>query len=161
MLSPFSNFLSPYYQLTTDLTTLQIPCSHFTTYSSMNLYKYLIVLSICTLVAWLAWFFVILLMNPNSGGLLSFIFFYLTLIMALVGTFSVFGYIFRAFIKHDELAYKHVNVASRQSVLLTFLVVSTLLLQSFRVLMWWNLLLLILVTAFIELFFISYKKSNR
>jgi|APSaa5957512622_1039677.scaffolds.fasta_scaffold80286_2 hypothetical protein len=127
----------------------------------MNLYKYLIVLSICTLVAWLAWFLVLLLMNPFSGTILTLILFYITLALALIGTFSVVGYIFRAFIKHDELAYKHVNVASRQSVLLTLLVIITLVLQSFRVLMWWNLLLLIIATAFMELFFISYKKSNR
>jgi hypothetical protein len=127
----------------------------------MNLYKYLIILSIATLTAWIAWFLVLLLMDPFSGTFLTLIFFYLTLSLALVGTFSVAGYVFRAFIKHDELAYKHVNVASRQSVLLTFLVIVTLILQSFRVLMWWNLLLLILATAFIELFFISYKKTNR
>ena len=127
----------------------------------MNLYKYLIVLSICTLVAWLAWFLVLLLMNPFSGTILTLILFYITLALALIGTISVVGYIFRAFIKHDELAYKHVNVASRQSVLLTLLVIITLVLQSFRVLMWWNLLLLIIATAFMELFFISYKKSNR
>ena len=127
----------------------------------MNLYKYLIILSVCTVAAWVAWVLVLLLMNPVSGNILTYLFFYLTLALALIGTLSVGGYLFRAFIKHDELAYKHVNVASRQSVLLTVLVILTLVLQSFRVLMWWNLLLLVLATAFIELFFISYKKLNR
>ena len=127
----------------------------------MSLYKYLIILGICTLVCWSAFISVLFLINPFEAGFLGFVFFYVSLAFALIGTFSILGFVFRTYIKKDDMAVKHINIASRQSFLFTLMVLLALVLQSLKYLVWWNLILLVLVLAFVELFFMSYKKYNR
>ena len=127
----------------------------------MSLNKYLLILTAGTCLAWISWFVVLGFINPFSAGWVGFMFFYVTLIFALLGTFSLLGYLSHRLLKRDEVANRHVSIASRQSVLLTILVVVALILQNFRLLMWWNVVILIVFTAFIELFFISYKKFDK
>lgn len=128
----------------------------------MSLYKYVIVFGVCTLFCWVAWFFVLLLMNPTTDGLLALVLFYLSLSLALVGTFSILGGIFRlAVLRKNEIPHRGMNIASRQSVLFTILIIASLILQSQDYLTWWILLTLIFVLSFVELFFVSYKRFNR
>lgn len=127
----------------------------------MSLYKYLIILLIGTILSWGAWLAVLFFMNPLDSGMLSLFCFYATLALSLVGTFSIVGFIVRMVLKKEVMEYKHINMASRQSVLFTVLVIVALLMQSQRWLMWWSLIVLVLITGFIELFFLSYKKFDR
>ena len=127
----------------------------------MSIFKYLILLSICTVFCWLAWFLVLFMIDPGEAGLLAFLFFYLSFALALTGTFSVAGLLWRWRFSKDEMAYKQVRIASRQSILFALVMVTTLILQSQRILSWWSLLILLVVAAVVELFFISYKKFNK
>jgi hypothetical protein len=99
-------------------------------------------------------------MNPMQAGFLAILLFYLSLCFSLIGSFALVGFLFRWLVAKDDLAYKHVNIASRQAVLFTGLIILTLFLQSQRYLTWWNLLILVVVAGLVELFFISYKKFN-
>jgi len=101
------------------------------------------------------------MIEPSEAGLLAFLFFYSSLGFALIGTFSILGVVFRWKVLKDEMAYKHVRVASRQAVLFSLSLIGALLLQSQRSLNWWNLLLLIVGASLVELFFISYKRFNK
>lgn len=127
----------------------------------MSLFKYLIILGLSTLLCWAALCAVVFLINPATAGWLAFIFFYLSLGFALIGTFSILGFIFRSFRKKEEIPNKLVSVASRQSILFTGLILIALMFQSQRFLTWWNLLILIALAGLIEMFFISYKKYNK
>lgn len=127
----------------------------------MGLSKYFVILLIAVFSAWAAWFIVLWSINPYSAGWLGFLFFYATLTVALLGSFSLLGFLFRWLTKRHEVAQRQVTIASRQSVLLTILVIIALILQSQRLLMWWNTIMLVAVTAFVELFFISYKKFDK
>lgn len=128
----------------------------------MSLAKYLILLSICTALSLIAWFFVLFFMNPIQGGIPVKIFFYLSLDLALCGAFSLIGFMIRSrWLKTDEMAYQGVNIASRQSIILSFVVISTLILQSQRFLNWWMMLIVLALAGTVELLFISFKKSNR
>ena len=127
----------------------------------MSIFKYLILLLICTIFCWIAWFLVLFMIDPGEAGLLAFIFFYLSFALALTGTFSIVGLLWRWRFAKDEMAYKQVRLASRQAILFALVLVSSLLLQSQRHLTWWNLLILLVVAAVVELFFISYKKFNK
>jgi hypothetical protein len=128
----------------------------------MSITKYLILLSICTALSFTAWFFVLFFMNPIQGGIPVKIFFYLSLGFALCGAFSLCGYLIRSRItKTDEMAYKGVSIASRQSIVLSGVVLATLILQSQRWLTWWMMLIVLALAGTIELFFISFKKYNR
>ena len=127
----------------------------------MSLVRYLIILGLATLLCWAALFAVVFLISPNSAGWLAFIFFYLSLGFALIGTFAFMGYLLRWMRHIEELPHKLVSIASRQSVLFTVLIILTLAMQSQRFLTWWNLLILVAVAGLVELFFISYKKYNK
>lgn len=127
----------------------------------MSLFRYLIILGLATLLCWIALFAVVFFINPGTAGALAFIFFYLSLTFALVGTFSLLGYLLRWVKSREELPHKIVNVASRQSVLFTLLIVVALMLQSQRFLTWWNMLILVAVAGLVEMFFISYKKAHK
>lgn len=125
----------------------------------MSLRGYLIILGFGTSLCWLAFFSVIFLINPEQAEFLAFLFFYLSLGFALIGTFAASGTLIRYVFAKDEMAHKHVSIASRQSVLFAGLILLSLFLQSQRLLAWWNLIILVVVAALIELFFISYRKS--
>lgn len=126
----------------------------------MSLFRYLIILSFVTVASWSAWVCVLVFMNP-SGGIMSKLLFYITLALAFMSTFHLGGVLFRYLWSRDTVANKHVKIASRQSILFTLLFLATLVLQSFRYLAWWNLLLLVVLFLLVELFFISYKKFNK
>ncbi|MBU1131954.1 hypothetical protein KKC32_01720 [Patescibacteria group bacterium] len=127
----------------------------------MSVNRFLLILAGCTLVCWLAWLAVLIMINPAQAGILAFLFFYLSLGFALVGTFSVFGLLMRWRFSKEEMAHKHMKIASRQSILFAVLILVAFFLQSQRLLTWWNLVILIVIAAFVELFFISYRKLNK
>jgi len=99
--------------------------------------------------------------NPQAAGIIGFVFFYLSLFLALVGTFSLLGISIRFLFKRNEILYKQINASTRQSILLSILLIITLILQSQNYLYWWDILIVIFILSFIELFFVSLKKFNR
>ena len=127
----------------------------------MSISRFLLILGVATTLCWLAWVAVLLFMNPNENSGFSIILFYSSLSFAFLGTFLFIGYVLRGLTNEAELPYKQVKTATRQATLFTALIVVALILQSQRFLTWWNLLVLIVLLAFVELFFISYKKYNK
>jgi len=128
----------------------------------MSLSKYLLILAICTLLCWAAWFYVLFFISPLQNIWLALILFYTSLSFSLIGTFSILGFLIRTIIlKKDEIANRGINIASRQSILFTVLIIASLILQSQKFLTWWILIIIIFILSFVELFFISYKKFNK
>lgn len=119
-------------------------------------------MSLGTALCWIAWFFVIRNIDPSSGGLLGFTFFYLSLFLAVVGTFSVGGFLFRrAIMKKDEIVFRHVRHTFRQSIIVGILAVFALFLLGARLLTWWNgLLLVALLLIFEGIIFTKRKYRN-
>lgn len=124
----------------------------------MSLKTYLILIGICTIVCWVSFGLVLYYINPLTAKWLGFLFFYGSLFLALTGTFSLLGFAARFIFKRDQTLYKQINIASRQAIMLSILVLSVLALQSQNYLFWWNILLLIIIFSLIELFFITYRK---
>jgi hypothetical protein len=114
-----------------------------------------------TIVCWLSWAVVLYNIDPFTAGFLGFIFFYSTLFFSLVTTFSVVGLLFRRlFVRYIEPA-KQVITALRQGILLSFLVISSLILLSFDLLTWWDSALLVVFLAAVEFFFWSYQYKEK
>jgi len=127
----------------------------------MSISRFLVILAIATGLCWLAWVAVLLFMNPQENNGFSLVLFYLSLTFSLLGTLLFVGYVIRGVTNEAELPYKQVRVATRQAALFSALIIISLILQSQRFLTWWNLLILIILLSFVELFFISYKKYNK
>lgn len=117
----------------------------------MSLRHYLILMSIATMLCWVAWFFVLIYTAPGGEGLLTLFFFYCSLFLAIVGTFSVIGFLIRRMlIKNDEVVFRHVRRTFRQSLLLAVLAIAVLLLLAARLLTWWNGIILVIFFLFLE-----------
>jgi len=111
------------------------------------------------LISWLGWVLVINFIDPTSAGLIGFIFFYLSLFLALTGTITIIGLLIRMRITKEEFITKEVEIAFRQGMLFSFLIIGLLFLQSQRLLTWWNIILFILALTILEFFFISFKRQ--
>ena len=129
----------------------------------MTLRQYLVLMSLGTGLCWIAWFFILFSVDPIQAGRLVFFFFYVSLFMAVVGTFSVLGFLIRRWVvKDDELVFRHVKRTFRQSIFIAAVLIVVLMLLSNRLLAWWNLVLLLGLCIFLEaIVFTNRKFSNR
>lgn len=127
----------------------------------MTLSRYLISMIVGTLLSWGAWFFVMFQTDPVEANLLSFIIFYISLFLALVGTLSIVGFSIRAALnKSKEPYFRQVKKAFRHGLLFSLLIIISLILQGQRMLNWWNLLILVMLVIFFELYFLTGKTQQ-
>ncbi len=128
----------------------------------MTLRQYLIFMSVGTALCWAAWTFVLFSFNPSEAGYVPFVFFYGSLFLAVVGTFSVIGFMVRSLIVRDEtVVFRHVRKTFRQSIFLAFGIVAGLMLSAKQWLTWWNALILIfLIVGFEAILFTNRKYRN-
>jgi hypothetical protein len=127
----------------------------------MTLKKYLFLMTIATLLCWGALGLILIFVNPYEAGLLGLLFFYSTLFLGLSGVFSIIGFVLRYLIKRNEFAYQQVKTAFRQGLMFALLIVTALILQGFKLLVWWNLLLLIILLGGVEYFFVMSEIKNK
>lgn len=104
-----------------------------------------------TFLAWIGWAFVLLKVNPDEGGFIGFLLFYLTLLIALTGTFSLLGIFFRVYIKkRHHVVIREVHIAFRHAVFMASMAVTSLALSAQGWLTWWVFLLLLAIIAIFE-----------
>jgi hypothetical protein len=126
----------------------------------MTLRQYFFWMVLSTVLCWLGWWSVVWMVDPAEAGLLGIFLFYAALSLALIGTFSIFGLLFRALKRRQEPVSRHAATSFRQSVLLTVLVSGSLALQSRSLLTWWNIMLFIATVTVLEFFLISYRSGR-
>ena len=120
----------------------------------MSLVRFLVMLSVGTLLSWVAWVMVLTNMNPTANGLAAVSLFYLSLILALTGTVTMIGFFLRYWLEKEKLPFRQIAISFRQATLLSIGVGLALLLQSGRLLRWWSILMLVLVVGILEIFFL-------
>lgn len=117
--------------------------------------NYLYIILGTSLFAWAGFFTVIFKFDPFANTSVSLAFFYLSLFIALSGSFTLIGYYFRIWLYRNEIFYIHLNMSLRQGVLLALIAVSCLVLLMLKVLTWWSGGLLIAAALLLELYFAS------
>ncbi len=120
---------------------------------------YLYIMSFASVAAWIAWIVVTNAVDPFKTGTLGFILFYATLAIALVGTLSLLGAGIRAWSCPSEHPSRHTIRSFRQSLILSTLILSVLMMLSAGVLRWWSLFLGVLIAAMIELISLSIQRK--
>ncbi|NBS42102.1 hypothetical protein EBS80_05620 [bacterium] len=121
----------------------------------MSFKTFLLLMAIASAAAWAGWIVVLSAIDPSRSGAVGFLFFYLTLTLALVGTLTVSGTGVRIWARRDEIASRHVATSFRQAFLFTALVDASLILLSNGLFRWWTAMLVILLLAIVELVFLS------
>ncbi len=126
----------------------------------MTLKNYLILMLSATIVCWGAFLFVINTIDPFAANWLGFVLFYFSLFLALTGSFAILGFLIRFAALKQALAFRLVSDAFSQSFLLALMVTISMVLQSFELLSWINLFLLIGGAAALEYFLIARGRSR-
>ncbi|MFH1142701.1 MAG: hypothetical protein ABIH67_00505 [Candidatus Uhrbacteria bacterium] len=126
----------------------------------MTFKQYLIVMLVGTACAWLSWLISLYTTDPTETSVLGFMFFYLTLFIALVGSLTIFGSAIRVFLKKPNVISRQAFIAFRHGFLFSLLIIGSLILISFDVLRWWSIILLITVLVCFELFFLTSRRPR-
>ena len=120
----------------------------------MSLKKYLISISVSTLLAWLSWVTVLFYIEPGSGWL-AHVLFHGSLFLSLVGTFALIGFYLRARLYKEVALFRHVGIAFRQAVLLSIFAIGSLVLMGAELFAWWSISIFALFLIILELFFLT------
>jgi hypothetical protein len=121
----------------------------------MTLRSYLWGMRIITLFSFGALLFVVFYVDPDTSGTVGKIIFYFVLFFSVSGILNLFLIFSRRKIMGGDTALATVGLSFRQSILLSIFVAGLLILQSFRMLVWWDSLLLAAGIFLIELYFLS------
>ena len=126
----------------------------------MNLRQYLITMIFATTLCWVAWGFVVLNVDPFAANALSFVFFYVSFLLALIGTVSlVIFFVYRLFGSHEIPLFRYVQISFRQAFILSLSLIGLLYLQGRGLLNIWNALILITMFVLIISFTLSVRRS--
>lgn len=125
----------------------------------MSLRSYLILMALATALAWLSWAVVLNGIDPTRSGVFGFLLFYITLAVALFGTFSILDLLIRLWRAKDIPAPRLVLIAFRHGILFSLLCISSILLLSQGWFRWWTMFLVVLITAFFELVFLTSRRA--
>jgi hypothetical protein len=124
----------------------------------MTLKNYLGVMTVLTVICWGFFVFVAKLVDPFATNWLGFLLFYLTLLISLIGTISLVGFIIRFIVQKKELVFNSIKTAFRQSFLFSLFIIVVLILKVQSLFSWLNLLLLVIIFAILEVFLIGRNK---
>jgi hypothetical protein len=123
----------------------------------MTLRSYIWVVKIVTLFSFIALFSVVYFVDPEKTGWAGKTIFYLVLFFALSGLLNLLLTKLRKIWGGEKAVILNISLSSRQSVLLSMILVGLLVLQGLQILVWWTGLLLVAGIFLVELYFLSRK----
>ena len=126
---------------------------------TMSLRKYLLIIGINTIGAWIILSLFVYFINPFSATVLIMSLFYIILFIALFGTFLNLIFFLRIKLFKDIVVLKELKKSIRQSVIFSGSIILVLMLLHLQFLNWWNTLLLILLIIMIELILFSVNRK--
>ncbi|MFA7209790.1 MAG: hypothetical protein WC120_05985 [Parcubacteria group bacterium] len=121
----------------------------------MTLRAYIWGIWLVTLLSLVAFVFVVRFVDPDSTGIAGKLLFYLSLFFVGSGIFNLVLLRLRKGTLNAETASSNIGLSFRQGMLLALFMIGLLVLQSFRVLVWWDGLLLFGGIFLVELYFVS------
>jgi len=126
----------------------------------MTLKNYLLLMIFTTLICWGVFVGAVFTIDPNTTNWPGFAMFYASLFLSLLGTSTIVGFLFRFWLLRQQLVFRAVSEAFRQSFLFAILIIAALFLLSRHLFTWMNITFLIIALALLELFLISYSRSR-
>lgn len=118
--------------------------------------RILSVIIFASVLSWLAWGIVIMNLDPYNSTGLALSLFYLSLTLALIGSFTVILFFLKKWKAKNEVYVKHIMISLRQGILLGVTTIICLSLLMFGLLRIWNGLLIVIIITLIE-FYLSGK----
>ena len=113
----------------------------------------LFVLLFASFLAYLSWGLVIQQTSPFSSPDFAIPLFHITFFFAITTTFALIETFFHVVFFSFHAIGRSVNIAVRQGIIIGIIADTALIFQQFRVLTWWNAVLLLIMGFLIELAF--------
>lgn len=117
-------------------------------------------MGVATFICWIAWIYVMLTINPEITNWIGLSLFYVSLFLALVGTAALTGFFIRFVALKQELIFRLVKEAFRQSFLFATLIIVSLILLSHDLFTWLNLVFLIAGLSVFEFFWLTFERPG-
>ena len=128
----------------------------------MTFRMYMLFMSVATALSAGAWLFVMWSVNPFEATASGFVMFYLTLLMSLVGIFTIAGVGYRVLIlRRTDVVSREVRISFRHAVFLSLIAVIALALSAAGWLHWWAVLALIATVSVVEYVFLVKEEARR
>jgi len=106
-----------------------------------------------SILCWTAWGIVIVNIDPFQDTGIGFVFFYISLFFALLGTISVLAFFIRQLFSREALPmFRYVKRSFSDSFFISVALIMLLFLQGRAYLTWWNTGIFLLALAFILAF---------
>lgn len=121
----------------------------------MTIKSYLWGMRIGAILTLAAWLLVVYNIDPEKSGVAGKLLFYGSLLFFLSAAFILLFTWLRRKASSGEIIFSHLSASFRQGILLSLLAIIILLLQSARVLIWWDGLLVVAGMFLIELYFLN------
>lgn len=121
----------------------------------MSLKAYIWGIRILTALSLGAFVFVVKIVDPDAAGLAGKVLFYASAFFFLSGFFNLLLLRLRKKNMNTENASAGIRLSFRQGILLAIFSIGLLILQSFRMLVWWDGLMLLAGIFIVELYFVS------
>lgn len=121
----------------------------------MTLKSYLWGMRLSTFLALATWGLATYYIDPEKGGIPGRFIFYFTFFLFLSGVFVLILSFLRRRFGKNGVVLSDLGVSFREGILLALLVVILFILQSFRVLIWWDGLLVVAGIFLVELYFLT------
>jgi len=116
-------------------------------------------MTVGTLLCWVTWWLIVDGTDPGGSPWFIFFFFYASLFLALLGTFSLAGFLIRITqTKQEEVLFRHVRKTFRQGIFFALLLTAALYLRGQGLFNWWSTLLLLFFLVTIESIFLSHTR---
>jgi Ca2+/Na+ antiporter len=129
--------------------------------NGVNIKTYNVIMILATLLAWLGFFIIINNFDPYQGQLVVFTLFYFVLFLAVLGTFSLFGFWLRKLWNRKRgIARIMVGESFRQAIIFSLALVIALILQANRLLSWWNIVLLVVIATIVEFMILVFRHDE-
>jgi signal transduction histidine kinase len=126
----------------------------------MTLRTYLALMTVATLIAWLGFGIVVLTIDPTTTNWLGIGLFYITLLVCLMGTAAIIGFVVRFLFLRHELIARSVVVAFRQGFLVALLVTIILFFLAHNLFNTLNVILVILGLTALEFLLLSLESDR-
>jgi len=124
----------------------------------MTIRQFITIMIFGTLMCWAGWGVVLWNIDPYEAGIVSFMFFYITLFLALTGTISTALYTVYHFFGDVQIpVFRYVQRSMGYGLSAASVLVVLLLAHMFSLLNVWSMSLLVLIAAFV----LSLKLSKR
>lgn len=119
----------------------------------MALFAYILGMAVAGVLCWSAFAMVVFSVNPFKADIISISTFFISLFFAVASTLTIFIMILRKRQDKETSPTSLLGSSFRYAAMASLILVSLLILQTLRILNWWDGALVVITILLIELFF--------